>query len=160
MSNSGKTRVAGYHGLQAIILGLALLALSVPAGAQPIQSFPIDFGQQVQGTLDVFDGLTSTGRRADAYIFNVAAPGQRYFIIAQSPDIPLISGLYRIGRGQFFSFLPQNFVNGSASPGPDRVLVYSGVLSQPGRYAILVANRSLQQPTGPSGLARYTLSLD
>ena len=156
MSNSRKTRVAGYHGLQAIILGLVLLALGFSVGAQAPVAPPIAFGQTVQGTLDVNDPLASDRTRFDIYVFNVAAPGQRYFIIARSPDIPLFSALHRFTPGVTLG--PRNRLDFATSV-RGGALSYTGVLPQPGRYAIVVNALSPQQPTGPSGLARYTLSL-
>jgi hypothetical protein len=159
MSNSRKTRITGYHGLHAIILGLTLLALHFPAGAQAPVVPPIAFGQTVQGTLDFNDPTFTNRTRFDAYTFNVAAPGRSYFIIARSPDIPLFSALYRVTpSGLLNSIKARNTVKLDVSSVRGEALSYSGFL-QPGRYVIAVANRFLQQPTGPSGLARYTLSL-
>jgi hypothetical protein len=156
MSNSRKARITGYHGLHAIILGLTLLALHFPAGAQTPGAIPIAFGQTVQGTLDINDPTFADRTRYDLYIFNVATPGRRYLIIARSPDIPLYSALYRLIPGVTLG--PRNRVE-SATSVRGGALSYTGVLPQPGRYAVVVNALSPQQPTGPSGLARYTLSL-
>ena len=153
MNNSRKTGITGYYIGQAVTLGLALLALHLPAGAQTPGAIPIAFGQTVRGTLTSTDRLLEDGRPVDTYIFT-AALGQRYFIKAASPDIPLIANLFRlipggglIGQQDAFVFRPGQTVG------------FFGVINLQGRYGIDVSSVDEQQPTGPSGTASYTLSL-
>lgn len=81
------------------ILGLGLLALHFPAGAQTQAITPIVLDQTVQGTLTSSDRLLEDGTPYDTYISTVTAPGQPYFIKVTSPDIPLIVTLFRSGPG-------------------------------------------------------------
>jgi hypothetical protein len=154
MSTSCKARITGYYGGQALALGLILLALHFPAGAQTRGAIPIAFGQTVQGTLTSTDRLLEDGTPYDTYIFTVPAPGQPYFINASSPDIPLTAALFRLVPGG--GFIDQQaasvFTRG-------QTVGFFGVLNQAGRYGIDVFSADPQQPTGPSGTASYTLSL-
>lgn len=154
MSNSSKTGVTGYRGGRTVALGLTLLALHFPAGAQTPGAVPIAFGQTVQGTLTSTDQVTDDGRPFDTYVFTVTAPGQRYFIKATSPNIPLLSTLFRVDpAGEFIGIQDASvFTRG-------QTLGYFGVISQPGRYEVDALSVDVQQPTGPSGTASYTLSL-
>ena len=151
MSNSSKICTTGYYGGQAVTLGLVLLALHFPAGAQPAPGAnlpPIVFGQPVQGTLTSTDKVFEDGSPFDTYTFTVPAPGP-FFIKANSPDIPLYSALYFVDPVKGFVGLQDSstFRRGQA-------LGYFGVLNQAGRYAIDLGAFSPQQPTGS-----YTLSL-
>ena len=147
MSISCKTGITGYYSGQAVALGLVLLALHFPAGAQPVAR-SIGFGQTVQGTLTSTDLVNpANGTRLDTYTFFVSTPGKPYFIQASSPDIPLLSVIARAAPTRS---PPLNF----AFSARGQTLSYSGVLNQPGLYIIVVNARFLQQPTG-----RYTLSL-
>jgi hypothetical protein len=153
MSNSGKTGITRYHRGQAVTLGLVLLALHFPAGAQTPGAVPIAFGQTVQGTLTSTDRLLPDGRPIDTYTFRVAAPGLVYLIDATSPDIPLISSLFRV--------TPTGFVGQQVASvfRPGQTVGYFGVIDQPGQYEVDVFSEDPQLPTGPSGTARYTLNL-
>ncbi len=152
MSTSCKTRITGYYGGQAVALGLILLALHFPASAQTPGAIPIAFGQTVQGTLTSTDPLLEDGTPIDTYIFTVTAPGP-YFIKASSPDIPLISSLFRVTPADFVG------LQDAAVFSPGQTLGYFGVIAQPGRYEVDVRSVDPQQPTGPSGTASYTLSV-
>ena len=153
MSTSCKARITGYYGGQAVALGLILLALHFPAGAQTRGAIPIAFGQTVQGTLTSTDRLLEDGRPIDTYIFNVTAPRTRYLIIARSPDIPLISSLSRVTQAGFAD------QQAAAVFSPGQTLGYFGVIDQPGQYEVDVRSSNPQRPTGPSGTASYSLSL-
>ncbi len=153
MSNSGKTGITRYHRGQSVTLGLVLLALHFSAGAQTPGAVPIAFGQTVQGTLTSTDPVTEDGSPIDTYSFRVAAPGLVYLIDATSPDIPLISSLFRV--------IPTGFVGqqGASVFRPGQTVGYFGVIAVPGQYEVDVSSVDPQLPTGPSGTARYTLNL-
>ena len=148
MSTSCKTRIMGYYGGQAVALGLVLLALHLPAGAQQTPVVPIAFGQTVQGTLTSTDPVIPAGTPIDRYFFAVTAPGP-FFIKASSPAVPLLSVLYRVAPdGELIGLQDASVFT------PGQALGYFGVLAQPGRYVIEVLSTNPQQPTGS-----YTLSL-
>jgi hypothetical protein len=153
MRNSRKTGIWGSHGGQTVILGLVLLALHFPARAHTPGAIPIAFGQTVQGTLTATDRVSADGRPIDTYTFRVAAPGP-YFIKVTSPAIPLVSSLSLATPAE--QFIGQQV---AAVFAPGQTVGYFGVLKQPGQYEVDVTSVDLQQPTGPSGTASYTLSL-
>jgi hypothetical protein len=154
MSNSGKTGITRYHRGQAVTLGLVLLALHFSAGAQTPGAIPIALGQSVQGTLTSTDPVTDDGRPIDTYTFRVAAPGLVYLIDATSPDIPLISSLFRVTpAGDFIGQQAASVFR------PSQTVGYFGVIAVPGQYEVDVSSVDPQLPTGPSGTARYTLNL-
>jgi hypothetical protein len=148
MSNSRKTRVTGYFGRQGVLLGLVLLALHSPAGAQTPGARPIAFEQTIQGTLSTTDRVDLQGRPTDTYTFVLTAPETFYNIIAASPTIPLKSTLARVVPGG-----PRSLEQTALVYKPGQVVGYFGLLN-PGRYEIDVAPANLQQLTGP-----YTLDL-
>ena len=154
MSTSCKARITGYYGGQALALGLILVALHFPAGAHTRGAVPIAFGQTVQGTLTSTDPLTDDGRPSDTYTFRVAAPGLVYLIDATSPDIPLISSLFRVTPTE--RFIGQQT---AAVFRPGQTVGYFGVIAQPGQYEVDVLSEDPQRPTGPSGTASYMLNL-
>jgi hypothetical protein len=96
--------------------------------------------------------VTEDGRPIDTYIFTVTAP-RPYFIKASSPDIPLISSLFRV--------IPTGFagLQDASVFSPGQTVGYFGVIAQPGQYEVDVSSVDPQRPTGPSGTASYTLSL-
>ena len=162
MINSRKRGITRYYRGQSVILGLILLALGFPVGAQaPTVPTPIAFGQTVQGTLDFTDPVLRDFTRYDAFALNVPAPGRSYFITVRSPDIPLYSALRRALPGGALIAPSGQFgalVKFATTSERGELLSYTGVL-RPGRYLLIVNARFLQQQTGPSGLARYTLRL-
>ncbi len=95
MSTSCTTGITRYRRGQAIILGLALLALHFSRGAQPAPIVrPISFDQTVRGTLTSTDPVLIDQTRFDAYTFTVPAT-RPFFIAGRSPDIPLYSAVHR-----------------------------------------------------------------
>jgi hypothetical protein len=126
----------------------AILGFSVPAlFAQDM--IPIDFGQTVQGTIDVSDPSFQDGRHVDNYVFNTTQPNQPYVITVHAPSFAVQSALFGSDPQQQIFLIQAAFVG---MPGGQ--VQYSGTLAQPGQYVIYV------HPVGdPAAIGPYTLSL-
>ncbi|GEM_PF-6701860 len=111
---------------------------------------PISCGETKKGSIDQTDQTFSDGTHFDAYSFTTMQPNQPFIITAQSSSFPVQSALFFFDaqRGPFV------FLQAISAGAPNMPVTYTGVLSTPGEYA-LVINGDSPQSAGP-----YTVMLE